>query len=134
MEGGWPSITTEILKRFWQNERGPIPFTPTTLHTTASRRQRCTLSSLVLFCGLGHSKPGPTLGGRDKSVFLLDTKLGIVYWPECPGKIMHNPSREPIWDGPYEWAPENEADWRVTMPLLEPARTSLGSSRINSSH
>jgi hypothetical protein len=57
---------------------------------------------------------GLTRGEReDDDVFLLDTELGIVYWPECPGEIRHSPSREPVEDDPYDYAPKNEADWRA---------------------
>ncbi|OHW94369.1 hypothetical protein CSPAE12_06992 [Colletotrichum incanum] len=57
-----------------------------------------------------------TSGTRNNPVFLLDTELGIVYWHECQGEIHSNPSREPIYDDPHEWAPENEADWRGDAP------------------
>ncbi|KAK2007470.1 hypothetical protein LZ32DRAFT_610334 [Colletotrichum eremochloae] len=53
-----------------------------------------------------------TSGGRDNPVFLLDTELGIVYWWGCPGEIRKQPIREEVSDDPYDWAPENEADWR----------------------
>lgn len=59
---------------------------------------------------------GLTNGGLNKDVFLLDTELGIVHWPECPGEIRYNPTREPVLDDPYDWAPENEADWRADAP------------------
>lgn len=59
---------------------------------------------------------GLTSGGRDNPVFLLDTELGIVYWPECPGEIRYNPSREPVVDDPYDYADENEAEWRADAP------------------
>ncbi|KXH43998.1 hypothetical protein CNYM01_06596 [Colletotrichum nymphaeae SA-01] len=57
---------------------------------------------------------GLTDGGRDNPIFLLDTELGIIYWPDCPSEISNNPSygNMQIFDDPYEWAPENEADWR----------------------
>ncbi len=56
---------------------------------------------------------GITQGGRDNEVFLLDTQLGIVYWPECSGPARHHPSWEPVEDDPYDYAPENEAEWRA---------------------
>ncbi|KAL7629536.1 hypothetical protein AAE478_001057 [Parahypoxylon ruwenzoriense] len=59
---------------------------------------------------------GLTSGGRDNPVFLLDTELGIVHWHECPGEIRYNPSREPVEDDPYDYAPDNEADWRADAP------------------
>jgi len=54
--------------------------------------------------------------GADNSLFVLDTELGIVHWSECPGEIRDNPSREPVEDDPYDYAPENEADWRNDAP------------------
>ncbi|GAB1317775.1 Alpha beta hydrolase fold protein [Madurella fahalii] len=48
--------------------------------------------------------------------FLLDTELGVVYWPECPDGIKERPAREPIEDDPYDYAAENEADWRAEGP------------------
>ncbi|RYP53139.1 hypothetical protein DL768_001813 [Monosporascus sp. mg162] len=54
---------------------------------------------------------GLTCGGRRNPVILLDTKLGIVHWYECPSEIIHAPAREPLQDDPYDYAPENEAVW-----------------------
>ncbi|KAI4630674.1 hypothetical protein J4E80_001612 [Alternaria sp. BMP 0032] len=56
---------------------------------------------------------GLTTGGRDNANFLLDTELGAVYWIECPNEITNNPSRESIQEDPYDYAPENEAQWRA---------------------
>ncbi|KAI1403244.1 hypothetical protein F4819DRAFT_237305 [Hypoxylon fuscum] len=55
--------------------------------------------------------------GAYNPLFVLDTELGIVHWSDdCPGEIKLNPSREPVKDDPYEYAPENEADWRNDAP------------------
>ncbi|KAI1772845.1 hypothetical protein F4818DRAFT_126372 [Hypoxylon cercidicola] len=54
--------------------------------------------------------------GADNSLFVLDTELGIVHWSECRGEIRDNPSREPVEDDPYDYAPDNEADWRNDAP------------------
>lgn len=52
--------------------------------------------------------------GTDSPIFLLDTELGIVNWYECPGELYQSdPSREPIQDDPYDYAAENEAEWRA---------------------
>ncbi len=32
---------------------------------------------------------GLTSGGQNNQVFVLDTKLGIIHWPECPDEIRH---------------------------------------------
>ncbi|EFQ33956.1 hypothetical protein CGRA01v4_12437 [Colletotrichum graminicola] len=53
-----------------------------------------------------------TSGGLNCPSFLLDTELGIVYWRDCPGEIRTKATHEQVWDDPYEWAPENEAEWR----------------------
>jgi hypothetical protein len=55
---------------------------------------------------------GLTSGGRDNQAFLPDTKL-VVYWYECPGEIKSEPSREPIEDDPYNYAEEDETEWRA---------------------
>ena len=49
-------------------------------------------------------------------MFLLDIKLGVAYWPDCWGEITSSPfaSRALVYDDPYAWAPEKEADWRAT--------------------
>ncbi|KAI1474545.1 hypothetical protein F4774DRAFT_325125 [Daldinia eschscholtzii] len=54
-----------------------------------------------------------TAGGRSNPVFLLDTKFGVGHWYECPGEVRYEPSREPIEDDPYDYAPEKEAEWRA---------------------
>lgn len=56
---------------------------------------------------------GLTSGNHDNPVLLLDTELGVVYWPECPGKIRCYPTRELVTDDPYDYADENEAEWRA---------------------
>jgi len=56
---------------------------------------------------------GLTTGGRDNANFLLDTELGVIYWIECPNEITNNSSREGIQEDPYDYAPENEAQWRA---------------------
>jgi hypothetical protein len=65
---------------------------------------------------------GGTIGGEDIPRFLLDTKLGIIHWPNCPGEIFYGPpvgdtfegpAFETIIDDPYDYAPENEAEWRA---------------------
>jgi hypothetical protein len=49
--------------------------------------------------------------------FWLDTRLGIIYWPDCPDGIRHNPSREPIHDAPYQLEHRpGRALWRVQGP------------------
>ncbi|PQE14101.1 Alpha beta hydrolase fold protein [Rutstroemia sp. NJR-2017a BVV2] len=67
---------------------------------------------------------GLTYGGRENKTFLLDTKFGVVHWPESDGGGDHranlddDPSFiEPVdaWDLD-EHVPENEIDWRHGSP------------------
>ncbi|KAK2013294.1 hypothetical protein LZ32DRAFT_637658 [Colletotrichum eremochloae] len=45
-------------------------------------------------------------------VFLIDTELGVVYWPECPGRLRDGPRC--IEDDPYDYCDdEEEAEWRA---------------------
>jgi hypothetical protein len=61
---------------------------------------------------------GLTSGGRNNPTILLDTRLGIVHWFECPDYCRHRPTREQIIDDPYDYAAENEreAEWRADAP------------------
>jgi hypothetical protein len=49
---------------------------------------------------------------------LLDTELGVVYWPECPGEIQYCVWPEQIGPDPYGMADEglisyDQAQWRA---------------------
>ncbi|KAK4044654.1 hypothetical protein C8A01DRAFT_31150 [Parachaetomium inaequale] len=50
-----------------------------------------------------------------EDLFMLDTELGVVYWLSCPGRIRWGPTltRERILDDAYDYAAEEEADWRA---------------------
>lgn len=50
------------------------------------------------------------LGG----IFLFDTERGIVHWHGCYGELKG--SEGAIEDDPYDWAPEDEAEWRAEAP------------------
>lgn len=54
-----------------------------------------------------------TSGNYDNPVLLLDTELGVAYWPGCPAKVKCYPPRELVSDDPYDYAAENEAEWRA---------------------
>ncbi|KAL5316127.1 hypothetical protein ACEPPN_017005 [Leptodophora sp. 'Broadleaf-Isolate-01'] len=65
---------------------------------------------------------GLTFGDRENKVFLLDTALGIVHWPESDGggdhrrNVNNDPSFiEPVYDVD-EHVPENEIEWRNESP------------------
>jgi hypothetical protein len=59
---------------------------------------------------------GLTRGGRDDVSFLLDTKLGIIHWLDCPDNQKHRPSREQITDFVEDFAAEEELEWRRNAP------------------
>ncbi|KAL2122665.1 hypothetical protein VTJ04DRAFT_3120 [Mycothermus thermophilus] len=52
--------------------------------------------------------------------FLLDTKHGVIYWFDCPGKILDSPTREPILDDlsdpdcSEEETPKEVPEWRTS--------------------
>ncbi|PGG99157.1 hypothetical protein GX51_06416 [Blastomyces parvus] len=74
---------------------------------------RVSSESPYLFEAVPPHVVGLTHGPRDTPVFLLDTKLGVVYWVECPGAIRYSPTRALVEDDAYDYAPENEAEWRA---------------------
>ncbi|TWU72499.1 hypothetical protein ED733_002052 [Metarhizium rileyi] len=53
---------------------------------------------------------GLTWDAEDRYIFLLDTRLGVVYWVECDYHLRLHSSRPCIRDCAYDYAPENEAD------------------------
>ncbi|CAK7198211.1 hypothetical protein SEUCBS139899_000869 [Sporothrix eucalyptigena] len=64
---------------------------------------------------------GLTAGPRDNNIFLVDTELGIVLWPECPGEVVKASRRSPLLpssvrpvsDDPYDYEDDEEqAEWR----------------------
>jgi hypothetical protein len=59
---------------------------------------------------------GLTYGGRNNPIFLLDTRLGIVHWPECAGEIQYSNWDNGIYDDVSSFVPENEAEWREQAP------------------
>ncbi|KAF2421786.1 hypothetical protein EJ08DRAFT_701898 [Tothia fuscella] len=59
---------------------------------------------------------GLTYGGRDNPIFLLDTKLGIVHWLECPNEIQYEGTRDHVTDVVDDSTPENEVEWREDSP------------------
>ncbi|KAL1610147.1 hypothetical protein SLS60_001812 [Paraconiothyrium brasiliense] len=56
---------------------------------------------------------GLTSTEDDYGRFLLDTELGVIYWMECEDEIANRSSRRPIRDDPYDYAEENETEWRA---------------------
>jgi len=58
---------------------------------------------------------GLTLQGEECALFLIDTQLGVIYWPECPGEVRNMGAL--LEDEPFDWAedgliPEDQMEWR----------------------
>jgi hypothetical protein len=51
-------------------------------------------------------------GGRDSTHFLLDTKLGVVYWISCTKVAEDHPCREQITDNIWDYLSPEEQDKR----------------------
>ncbi|KAK1767570.1 hypothetical protein QBC33DRAFT_569894 [Phialemonium atrogriseum] len=127
-EGGWPSITTESLQSLGKTNEVILLLRHLPYLRAANSRALSlgrTNSDELRVCSedpeISEDVPahvvGLTSGGdEDTPVFLLDTELGIVHCPGCNDGMRHNPSREPVLDDPYDWAPENEAEWRADAP------------------
>jgi hypothetical protein len=56
---------------------------------------------------------GLTLSQDDWGTFLLDTKLGVIYCMARLDEITSDSPLEPIRDDAYDYAAENEAEWRA---------------------
>ena len=61
---------------------------------------------------------GLTLGGRDNSIILLDTELGIIHWTDCPTRIMDEDGFRDavVTDDACDYAPEEQVEWRNLSP------------------
>jgi hypothetical protein len=145
-EGGWPSITAQNLRGLGKTDEViallrhlPYISRPSDL-IMAHGSARCVFADwqrLATSCAgapdeaAAHLKwsseedfdgnvpshvVGLTNGGNYNSIFLLDTKLGIVHWRSCPHKWRYYQVREKITDEPSEYAPENEEEWRDDAP------------------
>ncbi|KAE9370230.1 hypothetical protein N431DRAFT_468297 [Stipitochalara longipes BDJ] len=55
---------------------------------------------------------GLTYGGLWNSVYLLDTKYGIVHWRDCPFQVWSHYAEDLVVDDWEEYVPENELEWR----------------------
>ncbi|KAK8074527.1 hypothetical protein PG997_009190 [Apiospora hydei] len=131
-EGGWPHMENlrcigktdevmELLRRLpYLRNKHPEAEDGTTPCPWGSLRQASEPRELVEEDVIPPSVVGLTYNRwRDGKYFLLDTERGIVHWYECPGQIEHNPDYPlavTTIDAPYEWAPENEQEWRENYP------------------
>ncbi|OLN87543.1 hypothetical protein CCHL11_06201 [Colletotrichum chlorophyti] len=57
---------------------------------------------------------GLGFGGRDNAVMVLDTKLGIIHWEDCPARIEWGNWKEQALYEPDDDVPEEEAHWRYS--------------------
>ncbi|KAF2674050.1 hypothetical protein BT63DRAFT_444830 [Microthyrium microscopicum] len=138
-EGGWPSITTESLRGLGKTEKvisllRRLPYigrwkghgaaytefadwesdTKSLLQGKSNALELILCSEIFGYTDhIPNSVVGLTSGGRDNPIFLLDTQLGIIYWYDCPWDHTVQPLREEVSDDPYDYAPENEAEWRA---------------------
>jgi hypothetical protein len=144
-EGGWPSITPDVLREMGKTEevisllrhlpyiRGDVadlaqgaPWSEFAdwqcycQYVSLGRISAKALKSLSEGGDFSDEVPatviGLTSGGSNKPVFLLDTEHGIIHWPECPFEIRAYPTREKVKDDPEDYAPENEVEWRADSP------------------
>lgn len=53
-----------------------------------------------------------TAGDRENPVIVLDTKLGIIHWEDCPADFEEHHFAESVAYEPDDEVPEEEEDWR----------------------
>lgn len=58
-----------------------------------------------------------TAGHREAFKMVVDTELGIIHWRDYPFCDLQVETREGISDDPYDWAPEEEAEWRAETEI-----------------
>lgn len=139
-EGGWPTITTDTMRDLGKTDEVISLLRHLPYIRARNEAQGAAWCTFADWQDIGHDLStgraqaeairvcsedpgyyedvpahviGLTHGGRGNPIFFLDTELGIVYWFECPGEIRHNSSQEPVDDDPYDYAAENEAEWRA---------------------
>ncbi|KAI0109822.1 hypothetical protein F4814DRAFT_461062 [Daldinia grandis] len=121
-EGGWPNLSANLQSLAKYKARGaPGCYFADWQKLGSSVGNGRTTGNIFRLISKGasiHEEVPPhviglTPGGRYNPVFLLDIKLCVVHWYECPGEIRYEPSREPIEDDPYDYVPQKEAEWRT---------------------
>jgi hypothetical protein len=128
-DGGWPSITSDTWTDFGKSDEviallRHLPYIFNTNYAEADGAPKCKFADWQSLTRITDGRQikilteidagegdvpahmvGLTLRHRDvPSVILLDTELGVVYWPECPGPIKYSSAREQLMDDPYDWA------------------------------
>lgn len=136
-DGGWPSITSDTWTELGKSDEviallRHLPYISNTNYEEADGAPECKFADWQSLTRITDGQQvkilteidadegdvpahmfGLTLRQRDvPSVILLDTELGLVYWPDCPGPIKYNPAREQLMDDPYDWASVPGAEWR----------------------
>ncbi|KAI1470524.1 uncharacterized protein F4812DRAFT_456534 [Daldinia caldariorum] len=114
---------TKIIKQDGQSRLATLPPTQQLGHQLASGQitgetLRLATEGASIYVDVPPYFVSLTSGGRNNPVFLLDTKFCVAHWYEAPGEVRYEPSREPIEDGPYDYAPEKEAEWRDTEKIF----------------
>jgi len=141
-EGGWPNINSDNLKELGKTDEvisllRHLPYIAAQDNCRDAKGMpyahfydwqcgadmlkaghRDTESAIICSQGFFDNIPPHVVGladGEEDVFFLLDTKLGIIHWVDCPGEIEYNPHIERIIDHTYDWASENE-EWRFHGP------------------
>ncbi|KAK7956391.1 uncharacterized protein PG986_005613 [Apiospora aurea] len=138
-KGGWPSIAQadpEVLARFGKTDKGrglddgiqamaDCPFADWSAIFTNLTPQSKVESCRIVTEGYAFYEVAPphvvglTASHRDASIIIIDTELGIAHWDNHPYRNKESEIREPITDDPYDWAPEEEAEWRAEAEAWE---------------
>jgi hypothetical protein len=136
-DGGWPSITSDTWTDFDKSDEviallRHLPYITHTNYEEADGAPECKFADWQSLTRITDGEQirilteidadegvvpahvvGLTIRQRDvPSVILLDTELGLVYWPNCPGPIKYSPARETFMDDPDDWAEVPGAEWR----------------------
>ncbi|KAK4248270.1 hypothetical protein C7999DRAFT_40552 [Corynascus novoguineensis] len=103
-EGGWPEISLENLSSLGKTNEAILLLRHLPYISSRDDSAQESMSPHVVCL---------TRGSYLNPCFLLDTKLGVVFWEECDSDVKRNPSREPIFGEEYDNGPtEEETDFR----------------------
>jgi len=146
-EGGWPSISSEFQQSFGKSdeviallrnlpyirddclgdETFPPQATPTCYWADWQSLAARSIQDLKVTSegekweDVPSHVIGLTNGGRDNKVFLLDTQLGVIHWPECDGggDFRTNWENDPSFISPVfveDYVSEDDLEWREGAP------------------
>ncbi|SMR47981.1 unnamed protein product [Zymoseptoria tritici ST99CH_3D1] len=139
-QGGWPEITRDSMRALGKTDEviellRHLPYLDGRSGTTSHGRPRMIFADwrlIAVWLARGTSDAegikilieggnkyciaphvvSLTFGVAENPVVFLDTKLGTVYWPECPEVVSRGDYSEQVEHDPYEDYPEEEWDWR----------------------